>query len=270
MIPVRRGATIAEMAVALLLAGSAAAVGAGMLVSAERRTRRDSHDSLSSQTARDVLHVLGAEIAAARWESVVVRGDTALDLQSHVGVSVACAASGDLLILPPVRTTLVEPYTEWRVPPEATDSVIVWDTAGTWQSARIDSVANVNSGCAAGGPFRSAADSATGASLTRLRLSRGLAASPGTPVRVYRSLRWMLYRGGDNRWWFGQRRCASGACGAAQPVAGPLAPPGDTGLRFAASPDGGVEVSVRGAVPGSRAPLSRAEFSVRGAPRAAP
>jgi hypothetical protein len=267
----RRGATVAEMAVALLVAGFAATIGAGLLVAAERRARRDGHNAVSNQTARDVLHALRGEIESARWESIALRGDTAIDLQSHVGLSVVCSTAASAIVLPPATSSRAEPFTLWRYPPEATDVVAVWDSSGTWRYATVDSVTSATGGCPTSGPFRPIADSVAGTPLTRIVVSPSVTsgATIGSPVRVYRGVRWMIYRGGDQHWWLGQRRC-SPACGSAQPVAGPLAPPSDSGLRFEMWPDGRVVVTVRAESGEARAATIRGEFSVRGAPRASP
>ena len=78
----RRGAVVAELAVALIIAGMAAAIGVAILVSAERRTRSDGATDRSVQAIRDVARLLTGEIEASLPESVAVRGDTALDLMS--------------------------------------------------------------------------------------------------------------------------------------------------------------------------------------------
>jgi hypothetical protein len=271
----RRGATVAELAIALLLAGVAAALGAGMLLSAERRARREGDDSHASQTTRDVVHAVGSDLASARWNTVVVRGDTALDLQAHVGTSVACVVAGASLVLPAEVTSGGEPWTSWRYQVEVTDIVAAWDSSGggSWVSATVDSVFQSASGagCAAGSAFRSLADSISQHPVTRLHLSIALPVTvgPGAPVRVFRGVRWTLYRGGDGAWWLGQRRCAA-TCGAVQPVAGPLAPPADTGLVFISGPDGAMTLMVRAASDSRRENLERRSLTVRGVPRGAP
>jgi hypothetical protein len=271
----RRGATVAELALALVLAGVAAALGAGMLASAERHARREGDDSRASQTTRDVVHAVGADLAAARWNSIVVRGDTALDLDAHVGFSVACVANGQLLVLPAATTSLGEPWSHWRYPAEVGDIVAAWDSTGGggWTTAAIDSVSQsgAGAGCAAGGAFRSIADSISQLPVTRLQLTSPLPAAvgAGSPVRVFRAVRWTLYRGGEGLWWLGQRRCAT-TCGAVQPVAGPLAPPSDTGLAFVPGADGAMTVLVRAASTSRREVLGRRDLAVRGVPRAIP
>jgi hypothetical protein len=262
----RRGATVAELAVALLLAGVAAAIGGGVLVAAERRSRRDASDSIAAQTTRETMHILAAAIASARWGSVAVRGDTALDLDSHVGISVVCASSPHEIVLPAHRTTRAEPWTVWRLPPEPLDLVAIWDSTGVWRMATVDSVSGtLGGGCAAGGAFPSLEDSVAGAPLTRLRITTPLTFTLGAPVRVYRPERWTIYRGGDRQWWFGQRRCPMGECGAAQPVSGPLSPPADSGLRFRQQSSGEVSVRLRPAAT-PQPPVARGNFAVRGAP----
>jgi hypothetical protein len=271
----RSGAVAAELAMALILAGIAAALAGGMLVAAERRLRRDLANDRASQTVRDVAHLIGADVAAARWDAVVVRGDTALDLQAHIAASVACTASGSVLLLPGAQSTVAPPFTVIRQAPEVNDIALAWDTAGggRWDEAIIDSVSTPTSGAGCGVPFRSAADSAAHLAVTRLHLTSPLAASVprGTPIRVYRQVRWALYRSTDNAWWLGYRRCPLGACAAIQPAAGPLAAPADTGLRFAVDASGVVTLRLRPASTND-APVSVAgvSLSARGAAHAPP
>ncbi|MDQ8165452.1 MAG: hypothetical protein P3A28_06830 [Gemmatimonadota bacterium] len=271
----RSGATsLAELCIALVLGSVAAAVGLGVLVTAERHARRDRDSGRESQAVRDVSHVLVTEVASARAGSIVARGDTAIDIASHVGVSVACRVGADELVLPPAQTSLAAPYTHWRHVAEAGDQLSVWDTTagGRWVSARVDSVAAKpdGAGCPADGAFRSVADSVVRRPVTWLRVSPppppGVVR--GAPVRVYRELRWMLYRSSGKAWWLGTRRCSAG-CAAAQPVAGPLAAPGDSGLVFEPMPDGGLTITLRAEPPvrGGGSPAARIVVAPHGGAR---
>lgn len=267
----RAGTTLAELAIALMITGLAGLIGVGLLAAAERRTHADGAADRVAQAARDVAHVLGADISGADPAHVAVRGDTALDLGAHVGVSVACVAAGHVLVVPGARTSLGAPFTVWRLPPERSDIVLVWDTlAATWRETIADSVTTRTdgAGCPANGPFRSIADSVANVPVIRLRLADSLpgAVGAGAPVRVVREVRWTLYRSSDRNWWLGYRRCPAGACGAAQPVAGPLAAPGDSGLVFARGSQGTVTVTTRPPRDGgsARSPLPRV-WAIRGA-----
>lgn len=268
----RAGATLAELAVALVITGVAGLIGVTLLAAAERRAHDDAVTDRGAQAARDAAHVLGPEIAGADPALVSVRGDTALDLGASIGVSVACVVSGSVLVIPGDRTSMGDPFTRWRTVPERGDIVILWDTlAATWQRSTIDTVAFApdGGGCPAGGPFRTAADSLGRVPAMRMRLAVPLPPTigPGAPLRVFREVRWTLYRSADRQWWLGLRRCPAGACGAAQPVAGPFAAPLDSGLVFRLGGGSTVSVTVR-APRDARSPSAPATriWAVRGAP----
>jgi len=260
----RPGAILAELIVALLLASIAAAIGGGILVAAERRTRRDATADRAGQTVRDLTRLLSSEIGAALPESVTVRGDTALDLHAHVGVSVLCARSAGAVVLPGTSTSAGVPFSFWRQPPEAADLLVVWDTSGggRWQSIVVDSavLAPDGAGCGTTSGFRTAADSQSRVATMRIFSSQAIpmGVPPGAPVRVYRPVRWTLYRGSDQSWSLGYRRCPRGQCGTVQPVAGPLAASSDSGLWFSARSRGTVVVMMRAAAP----PASAAQKTV--------
>ncbi|HVZ48470.1 MAG TPA: hypothetical protein VG916_06785 [Gemmatimonadaceae bacterium] len=268
----RAGTTLAELAIALVITGIAGAIGVGMLAAAERRSHADAVWDRAVQGERDVAHVLGSDIADADPAYLALRGDTALDLAEHVGVAVACAVAGRVLVVPANRTSAGEPYTAWRSATEAHDLVFVWDTTvAIWRESEADTVAarGDGAGCPATGPFRSAADSAARVPVTRFVLADSLPAwiGAGAPVRVARRVRWLLYRSADRSWWLGYRRCPRGVCGAAQPVAGPLASPADSGLLFAQGDDGTMAVTMR-APRDAVAPTPRTLriWALRGAP----
>jgi hypothetical protein len=266
----RRGSMLAELIVAVVLAGVCAAIGGAVLVAAERRTRADAVADRTTQTARDVRRLLAADVEAALPDSIAVRGDTALDLHVHVGASAACVASGRLLVLPGATTAVsgAVPFSVWRQPPEPGDLVIAWDTTGpgAWVRTIVDSVASVpeGAGCGTASGFRPLADSLAHVPVTRLQLAASLPAGvvAGSPVRLFRGARWLLHRGSDRVWTLGYRRCSPSPCGTAQPVAGPLASPADSGLVFRVAGPGLVGVAVLAAGAAER---TRFTLVVRGA-----
>jgi hypothetical protein len=273
----RSGTALAELTVALVIAAVAAAIGGGLMVAAERRTRQNASVDRATQTLRDVAHVLSADIVAALPDSVAVRGDTALDLHAHVGASVACVVSGLELVLPGSATTAAIPFSFWREAPDVGDVLAVWDstTGGRWHVTAINSVSAAidGAGCATTTGFRTAADSVARVAVTRVRVAASFPAGVGVgaPVRVFRPVRWTLYRGSDRTWSIGYRRCPRGSCGSVQPVAGPLASAPDSGLVFSNAAPGVVGFSVRAPlVPGGSDQRIRVTAVIRGWSHAPP
>ena len=88
-------------------------------------------------------------------------------------------------------------------------------------------------GCNPSSGLLSTADSIARRPFTRVVLRAPLTPVPlvGAPVRVARPGRYALTRAADGSWSLSYRRC-TGSCSVAQPVAGPLAAPSDSGLVF--------------------------------------
>jgi len=111
------------MLVALALAAVVSAAGATALAGAERYSRLTRGSSAARRTLREAEAVLASELRAAVSDSLVVRGDTAVDFAGLVGVSVVCVASGTLLVLPPDVAAGGYPYSAWRATPESGDGM---------------------------------------------------------------------------------------------------------------------------------------------------
>jgi len=228
--------------VALALTAVVSALGAMLLLAAERLARRAGGDEVADRVLRETAAVLAAELRATLRDSVRLRDDTAADLLTHVGVSVACVASGRTFVLPPSVAADSLPFSVWRALPERGDVLTAFDTArgaAGWRAARVDSVASRTdgAGCTPASGLLSVADSVARRAVLVLTLDRALPAGvvTGSPVRVYRAGRYVLHRGADRTWSLAWRRCAgvpTGGCSAAQPVVGPLAAPAESGLLF--------------------------------------
>jgi hypothetical protein len=229
------------MLVALTLSALVAATVATALAGAERYMRVARAASGARRTLREAEAVLASELRAASADSLRVRGDTAVDFLGLVGLSVVCVSSGTVIVLPADVAADGLPYTSWRASPESGDVVVVFDTAsgGAWRAAVVDSVVarSDGAGCTPSSGLVSAADSAARKPVTRLQLRAPLDPSiaVGAPVRVLRSGRYALTHSGDGSWALSYRRCAGSSCGTAQPVAGPLSAPADSGLVFASA-----------------------------------
>lgn len=233
----RRGAGLAEMLVALALSAIVSAASAAALANAERYMRRARATSDARRLLREAAAVLGSELRAAATDSLHVRGDTAVDFQGLVGVGVVCVASGTVLVAPPDVAAGGFPFSSWRATPEAGDLLAVFDTSagGTWRTVAVDSASTPanGAGCKPSSGLMSAADSAARRPVTRIVVHSALNPVPlaGAPLRIVRPGRYALTRAADGSWSISYRRC-TGACGVAQPVAGPFAAAADSGLVF--------------------------------------
>ena len=261
----RAGAGLPELIVALVLAAVVSAAAATALAGMERYTRASRAGASERRVVREAEAVLASELRVSASDSVRVRGDTAVDFDGLVGVSVACVSSGVLLVLPPDVAAGGHAYSAWRASPEAGDLVAVFDTAGggTWNTGTVDTATSRSdgAGCTPATGLVAPADSAARRAATRIVLRAALAAGSarvGSPVFIMRPARYALTHSADGGWSLSYRRCDGGTCGTAQPVAGPLASPGDAGLGFVrAAGEGRLEARLR-AVPaaGVTPPLS--------------
>ena len=231
----RRGSSLAELIVAFTMLTLLSALAATALVGAERRMRSANASSAAERAVREGAAVLLSELAGA--DSIVARGDTAVDYLGLVGVSVLCVAADSALVVPPSVASNVPPFSVWRASPSAGDVVALFDPgAARWRYSRVDSVASRSdgAGCTPSSGLLSAADSVARRPVTRFVLDAQLPAGlpVGAPIRVMRRARWALYRGGDGRWALGLRACDPiTGCGTAQPASGPYASARDSGFN---------------------------------------
>jgi type II secretory pathway component PulJ len=214
----RSGTGLAELLVSLALAGVILAAATRGLVQHLALHRTRDARTRAAEIVREVHDVLRAELAHAAGE-VRVRGDTAVDVASLRLLARACHQDQARLVVP-----ATEPV--WSTP-RAGDSLGVMDTLSRseWRTVIV-----------AAGTQRASAECPAGG--MRLTLGTALplsAPARAVPTRVWRTVRYVAYRAADGAWWLGERLCATG-CGAAQPVAGPLLPPSQGGLRLSAVP----------------------------------
>ncbi|MDP1890781.1 MAG: hypothetical protein Q8K55_07770 [Gemmatimonadaceae bacterium] len=239
----RDGTGLAELLVSLALAGVILAAATRGLVQHLALHRAREARSRAAEIVREVHDVLRAELGRAVGD-VRVLGDTALEVASLRLFARACRQDPARLVIP-----ATEPV--WSAP-RAGDSLAVMDTLARREWRTV---------IASAGTQRASADCPAGG--IRLTLRAALPASVpsrAVPARVWRTVRYMAYRAGDGTWWLGERLCASG-CGTAQPIAGPLLPPTQGGLRLrvVAGADGRprhLDVSVRAVVATHAASLS--------------
>ncbi len=249
----RRGHTLAEALCALALSGVLAAAAGSMLGGARRALESAEDRERGGRAEREAVAVVRKAMSSGG--AILLRGDTAVELDLLIGTSVLCEADVRALLLPPARVAGALPLSIVPQLPTADDLVAVrrLDAAlhDEWWYAVIDSVAErqLSARCAVADGWRAAGDSA--ALLLRVVVSDTVPTDleAGAEVRLMRRGRFALYHAGSGEWVMGWRRCHpwSGACGVIQPVAGPLVTPSAGGLRLRAytSPDRW-EIAARG------------------------
>lgn len=233
----RAGHSLAEALCALALGGVLAAAAGLMLGSARRALESSEQRTQGGRAEREAVAIVRKAVAAG--ESIVLHGDTALELDLLIGASVLCGTEAQALILPPLRGTASFPLSAVPQLPGPLDVVMLrrfdGSADGIWWHAVVDSVVQrrLPHQCGWEDGWRAAADSS--AELLRLVLSDTVPQDieAGAELRVFRRGRFSLYHIGRGEWALGWRRCHpwSGACGTIQPVASPLRAPGASGFR---------------------------------------
>lgn len=247
----KAGHSLAEALCALALGGVLAA-SSGLMLAAARRGLESSEEQMRGGRAeREAVAIVRKAIAAG--ESIVLHGDTAVELDLLLGVSVLCGSETRALLLPPATSAGALPLTAMPQLPGPDDVALVrrFDGSpdGVWWYGVVDSVVQrrLPEQCRAEDGWRLSAD--TGLALIRIVVADSVPADleAGAEVRVVRRGRFALYHIGRGEWALGWRRCHpwNGACGSIQPIAAPLRSPGAGGFRIAESP-GSWQVTARG------------------------
>jgi len=229
---------IAVMAILGLVGGMV-----GSTIVAQQRFHRHAAAVLDArQGVRDAMEVLSTDIRAASLEDTVrVMADSALELFSGIGTSVACRTIAANSVALAAESPTANTLTSFMLNPDTGDIALIYrrdsvDVDGDrWERFRVAALTT-----RAGEPDCLAEGMAPGEGFVlTVQQPFGGGLRPGTPVRFIRRGRYSLYRSSDSQWYLGYRRCnASGAsvCGAIQPISGPYrrhsADKGQTGFLF--------------------------------------
>ena len=218
---------------ALALAGLLAAAAALALTGARRSLHAAERRDRAERAERDAVAILREALTTG--DAVLVRGDTAVDLDVLLGVSVICGIEPRALLLPPAHgagALTAMPQEPGRddlvaVRLDATEETWWYGVVDSLQSRVIPGVCDAAAGWQPGG-----AD----APVLRVVVLDTIPSEvrTGAAVRLARRGRFTLYHAGSGEWMMGWRRCHPWleVCGVVQPVAGPLRTPSAGGLRI--------------------------------------
>ena len=242
----RRGVTLIELIVAMVVGGVALALIASISVR-QQRLYADLADraALASQL-RQASTVLPIELRGASSAGGDIREarDTAIELRASIASAVVCdTATGSIVLAPATAgSTAFAGYlaaiaigdTAWVLTPG--------DSIDAWLPYSVSSSTTTTPGsCASLGPRLTVAARASARVLIRLTAAPPLATLIGTVVRVTRPVRYSFYRGGDGPWYLGQRdwNVTSLRFNTIQPVSGPFVSASAHGLVFQFSDSAG-------------------------------
>ncbi|MEO5588937.1 MAG: prepilin-type N-terminal cleavage/methylation domain-containing protein [Gemmatimonadaceae bacterium] len=246
----RRGFTLTELIVATAIGSLVATAIIGTLVRQQRFYQAASETLATRSQLRDGADVLVADLRGSAVSSLglPLMTDTAIEMYTIIGSSIACAESASSIIgLPPSTLTAGNTLTSLLAAPDTGDLALVFTAppgfpdSSRWVSVRIASFAarSLATSCPASTGFTTAADSYPGATgyLLTLATLPPFSIRRGSIVRILRRVRYSLYRSADGRWYLGYRRCNladPAQCVAVQPVSGPYRPYGSgaSGLEF--------------------------------------
>ena len=235
----RRGLTLIEMIVAMTVGGVALAVIAMISVRQQRLYADVADRAALTGQLRQASAVLPIELRGASPGAGDIREarDTAIELRSSIASAVVCDTIGGSIVLAPAMLGATA-FVGYLTPIAAGDTAWVLtraDTVDVWIPYAVSSVSSVAPGaCGPLGPQLNAAARASSRVGIRLSASGPMPNLTGTVLRVTRPVRYSLYRGGDGRWYLGQRdwNVASLRFNTIQPVSGPFSSPSSRGLAF--------------------------------------
>ena len=225
----RRGATLAELLVAITLA----AIVLGVASATVLRQRRSADGQLAGErvesqarAALDELQAVLADVSPAAGDLASGEArDTAMQIRAVVGSGVACDSgvgqvtfaaedttdnrAGGLAVAPRIGDTL------WWHPPDSAQ----------WIARRVAVVSTVAASCTAMG--------GNPQPLLRLAFATLDSVPSGAPLRLTRQARYSFYRGGDGSWQLGVSEWSDvlHAFAPPQPVAGPFVLVASGGVR---------------------------------------
>ena len=211
--------SLAELLVALSLGGIVLGIAAGSMLRQQRGVRWVEGLSAAELQVRPVMHLLTDELsqldASAGDIAPGQASDSSLQLRTVIAASLTCDSAAALTLIP--EASSAPALGGSASPPAVGDSVWLYRGALlSWRPRLVTGVSRPTSACAV-------PTSAVGATY-RLLLDAPADVAAGTPVRITRWERWVVYRGSDGRWYVGIRDYSPSTSRflAAQPVAGPF------------------------------------------------
>jgi prepilin-type N-terminal cleavage/methylation domain-containing protein len=236
----RRGMTILEVVIAMVVGGVVLAVITNISVR-QQRLFTDLTDGIAlSGQLREAATILPIDLRGVSVASHDIREarDTSVELRGTIASGVVCDTITNGLIIAPSASG-AGAYASYLTAIDVGDTAWVFtptDSIDAWQPYVVATVgASSPRQCASRGPQLS--DSVR--ILSRVSIGLGsrpasLTATIGAPIRVTRPLRYSLYRASDGLWYLGEKdwSTSSARFNTIQPVSGPFLSAASGGLTL--------------------------------------
>lgn len=253
----RRGLTLIELMISIVLLGLMGGLIIGFLLKQERFYAGASEILLTRTQVRQAAVMMPSDLRgiSSAGGDIYAMTDTSIDFRSTFGSSYVCASTkaSSQISIPPVTLAKGSALTVWSQTPVNNDSLALYvdstnksavDDSWSYHKITATSVAfsNASPGClSATGMMKSTDVSAANPSYAfTLSPTQSGTVSAGAAVRFFKKVHYSLYQAADNNWYLGYYDCRTSrtpVCNAIQPIAGPLRPyvagsPQLAGLRF--------------------------------------
>jgi type II secretory pathway pseudopilin PulG len=254
----RRGFTILEFLVVFTML-SVVGAAVTMLIMRQQRFYTNNSALIEGRAQiRQVINVMPLDLwsVSSVGGDVYAMTDSSIDVRAIKGASVVCVnnRSSSYIVLPPVKLAKATTLTAWVDRPVVGDSILVYNDSTSSATARDDKwdkfeitavdtiIGNVAGGCTTFSLYTQLADLVPGNPSYQIKLSpqQSNRILSGAPVRIFRRVRYSLFKDTDNKWYLGYFDCLKGrtpACASTKAVSGPFQPyalpsAGTSGLTF--------------------------------------
>jgi len=253
----RRGLTLIELMLSIVLLGLMGGLIIGFLLKQERFYAGASEMLLTRTAVRQAAVLMPGDLRgiSSVGGDIYAMTDTSIDFRSTFGSSYVCASTkaSSQISIPPVNLAKGSALTVWSQTPVNNDSLALYvDSTNTsskddsWSYHRISATSvafsNASPGClSATGMMKSTDVNAANPSYAfTLSPTQSGTVSAGAAVRFFKKVHYSLYRAADGNWYLGYYDCRTSrvpVCNTIQPIAGPLRPyvagsPELAGVRF--------------------------------------
>jgi hypothetical protein len=233
----RRGASLMELVVVIVLLATIGSATMSVVIHQERFYRAQADAIDSRATVRDAVSLLQSELRALSPVDgdLYAIGPDAVEFRATLAQSAICtiALSRREITIPPEHLASGAPLTWLGTQPEAGDTLLVLGTDSTlgdrWDRHVLTAAPSGAGACPTASGLTTTAAEASVALTLSLSPEIDSSIAPGALVRIVRRARYELYRASDSRWYLGYLDCLSSRatpCNVVQPVSGPFAPSG--------------------------------------------